>query len=215
MLEAALALAARGWHVFPCLAGNKRPLTLHGFQDATTDETMLRSWWAGWPDANVAVRTGAASNLLVLDVDGEQGRSSLTDLEATHGELSATLVCETPRGRHHYFAHSGGHIQNTAGKLGAGLDTRGDGGYVVVPPSTHSGKTYRWLCDLDTTPLAQPPAWLLDLLSDTPRAPKQDTALSAGDPNEDAEGAIIEGRWPAPVFRSTVCESWWIEVTGG
>jgi putative DNA primase/helicase len=194
MLNRALELAGHGWLVFPCAPGGKRPLTEHGFLDATASEQVLRSWWTKWPDANVAVRAGAASYLLVLDVDGEQGEGSLADLEARYGKVPATLVCETPRGKHYYFAHPGGEMRNTAGKLGAGLDTRGDGGYVVSPPSTHSGKQYRWLCDPETTPLAQVPAWLLKLLIDTPGAPKQEAAASASDPKEDAEGAITEGR---------------------
>jgi putative DNA primase/helicase len=85
-------------------------------------------------------------------------------------------------------------VRNTAGKLGAGLDTRGDGGYVVSPPSRHSDKEYRWLCDPDTVPLAQAPVWLLELLTDTPGAPRKDAATSATAPKQDAEGAIAEGR---------------------
>jgi putative DNA primase/helicase len=193
MLKGALELVSRDWLVFPCVPGDKQPLTPHGFQDATTDERTLHAWWAKWPDANVAIRTGAASRLLVMDVDGEQGESSLTELEATYDKLPATPVCETPRGQHYYFAHPGGEVRNTAGKLGNGLDTRGDGGYVVAPPSTHSGKEYRWLCDPDTTPLAQVPAWLLALLRDTKGASRLAPA-TGGTPSETPEGAIIEGQ---------------------
>jgi bifunctional DNA primase/polymerase-like protein len=72
-LEAALLYAANGYHVFPCKPMSKEPATKHGFKDATTDEETIRGWWDENPNYNVAIRTGAASRLWVLDVDGEVG----------------------------------------------------------------------------------------------------------------------------------------------
>ena len=60
--------ARHGFPVFPCQPRAKKPLTPHGFKDATTDLARVAAWWRKWPDANIGMRTGAASGLLVLDV---------------------------------------------------------------------------------------------------------------------------------------------------
>ena len=72
LLEAALACAARGWHVFPCGAGEKLPLTKHGWKDATRDAVVIEHWWSERPDSNVAVATGPSS-LVVADFDARHG----------------------------------------------------------------------------------------------------------------------------------------------
>jgi hypothetical protein len=144
LLEAALRYANRGWPVFPCQAKGKAPLVQRGLLAAVTDPETITGWWRVWPDANVAGRTGRASGLIVLDVDGEDGLASLRELERRHGPLPKTASVVTPRGgQHFYFAHPGGHVPNSASQLGAGLDIRGDGGYVLLPPSVGaSGRRY-------------------------------------------------------------------------
>ena len=170
-LAEALQLAARGWPVFPC--DGKRPFTAHGLHDASTDRQEIDRWFTRvWPAANLGLRTGIESGLLVLDVDGEPGADTLAALEAEHGELPRTVECLTGGGgRHLYFEHPGVPVRNSAGKLGEGLDTRGDGGYVVTPPSLHeSGQSYEWTADQapGDLELAKPPGWLLRALADTP-----------------------------------------------
>ncbi len=162
MLEHALRYAARGWPVFPCTG--KRPLVTNGLLDATTDPATITRWWERiWPAANIAVITGAGSGLLVVDVDGEEGSDSLHLLERDHEPLPRTATVATPRGGSHlYFRHPGGEIHNSAGRLGVGLDVRGDGGYVVVPPSV--GANNRKYEPDERAPLAQPPSWLMELL---------------------------------------------------
>ena len=160
--RAALGYSRRGIPVFPCEPGGKRPLTYNGFWDATTDAPRLSAWWRRWPDANVGVPTGEQSGLLVLDVDpGAGGPDSLALLESLYGPLPQTAKARTGGGGIHYFFRypADETVRNSAGKLGPGLDVRGEGGYVVVPPS-RTQNAYEWL---DKAPLAEA-AWLLQCL---------------------------------------------------
>ena len=147
---AAVELAARGFHVFPCMPNSKAPLTAHGFKNATRDVDVIRGWWTRTPDANIAIRTGAISGIVVLDIDGDSGADSLAELERQFGELDLTVSVKTPDGVHYYFAHPGGTIPCSAGKIAPGIDVRGDGGYVLAPPSIHPrGIPYVWDEELD------------------------------------------------------------------
>lgn len=172
-LQAALNYAKHGRPVFPCnpLVGpdNKKPLTAHGFKDATCDETIIREWWTKWPLAMVGMPTGAASGMFVVDLDvskGKDGRKKYADLGLD--ELD-TLACYTPSGGVHlYFAHQDG-LGNSSGKIADGIDTRGDGGYVCVPPSQRAdGKTYEWRSDGERQ-VKPVPAKILELLRRQPR----------------------------------------------
>jgi len=151
-----------GWPVFPCV--EKRPLTCRGLLDASADPATIERWWQRWPDANVAIRTGAASGLVVVDVDGDDGHESLRRLEADHEPLPVTASVKTPRGGHHYYLrHPGATIANSAGALGASIDVRADGGYVIAPPSIGAdGRRYE---PDEQAPVAPAPEWLLLLLS--------------------------------------------------
>ena len=164
LLEAAQRFATQGRPVFPCQPRGKRPLTTNGLLDATTDQLIIERWWTrSSPDANVAIRTGAVSRLLVLDVDGDAGAESLRALEREYGALPRTASVVTPRGGQHiYFRHPGREVRNSAGLLGVGLDVRGDAGYVLAPPSVGAnGRRY----EVDEiAPLVAPPAWMLEQL---------------------------------------------------
>lgn len=181
-MEAALQYAARGWPVFPlyemaggdcscgrpaCRDAGKHPRTRNGLSDATTDEDQIRAWWSKTPRANVAIRTGSESGLLVLDVDPIKGGSeSFDELMLSNGALDECPESHTGSGgRHFLFKHPGFKTGNRA-NFRPGLDIRGDGGYIVAPPSNHySGGHYQWdtIFD-DETPLPEPPAWLLKLI---------------------------------------------------
>ena len=115
---------------------------------------------------NIAVATGSRSGIVVIDVDEEAGESSLRKLEKKHGALPETIETITGRGRHLWFRAPDGVVtRNSAGKLGKGIDVRGEGGYVVAPPSVHpSGRAYTWSVDCAKT-LADPPAWLIEATS--------------------------------------------------
>ena len=128
-----------------------------------------------WPDANVAGRTGRASGLVVVDVDGDEGIASLRDLERRYEPLPITASVVTPSGgQHFYFAHPGGHVPNSASALAAGLDIRGDGGYVLMPPSIGtSGRRYE---PDERCPFAPLPGWLAERIAtpengERPRTP--------------------------------------------
>jgi hypothetical protein len=164
MLAAALTYAEAGLNVFPLKPRSKVPATIDGLKSATTDAEQVDAWWERWPDANVAIRTGVESGVVVLDVDVQHGGAgSLRELELRHGELPKTArVLTGGGGQHVYLRHPGSEIRNSAGKLGVGLDVRGDGGYVVAPPSMHeNGRAYKWMCTLELG-VANVPAWLLE-----------------------------------------------------
>jgi hypothetical protein len=157
----ALALARRGMYVFPCAVGGKAPACPRGCNEATLDAALIEHWWSKEPNANIGVATGAASHCFVLDVDGEDAEGELTKLEGEFGELPATVESITARGRHLFFEWPNRLVRNSAGKVAPGLDIRGQGGYVLAPPSLHpSGRTYAWSVD-SARSLAHAPAWLL------------------------------------------------------
>jgi hypothetical protein len=159
-LRAALAYAKRGRPVFPCKAGGKEPLTKRGHLDATTDPRRIHMWWKRWPHANIGIPTGRRSGIFALDVDQP---AALDALEAEHGELPATRSHSTGSGGMHFLFKypEDVEIRNSAGKLAEGLDVRGEGGYIIAPPS----RTTRPYEVLDRLPLAEPPAGLLEPLT--------------------------------------------------
>jgi len=166
LLSSALRYAELGYAVFPCIPGSKKPLTEHGFKDAATDPEQIEAWWREHPQANIGIPT---AGLLVVDVDGSD--NPWPEDEDRLQDLSAGPTSQTPRGgRHHIFRQPEGRIwKNTSSRLATKVDTRADGGYVVVPPSIVDGKPYEWALNLDTGPesLPEPPEWLLVALDDT------------------------------------------------
>ncbi len=161
---AALAYAAHGWLVFPLRPQAKEPLTAHGFKDATADATQLERWWRETPDANIGLHPGP-SGLVVLDVDGAEGRAVATPL-GLFSEPTLAVLTGRAGGVHLYYEHPGFPISNRP--LAPHLDVRADEGYVVVPPSIHpSGARYCW----DRAPvLALPPDVVALLRNGTQRA---------------------------------------------
>lgn len=166
LLAAALDYAARGLPVFPCLPRGKTPAVRRGFYAATTNPATIRRYWTD-PERNIAVPTGVTSGFWVLDLDGLEGALTLRELEAKYGALPQTRIVLTARGRHVWFACSG-PVPSTVGRVGSGIDTRGDDGYVVVPPSVHpSGDRYTFLGD-PWAPIAVAPAWLIKVARTKP-----------------------------------------------
>ncbi len=146
-LDAALRYLAFGWSVVPAAERGKRPkIRWQVFQDGHPSEAQVRHWFERWPNANASVVTGAVSGIVVLDVDPKHGgEESLAREVGRRGALPDTVEAKTGGGgRHLYFRHPGFEVRNRAG-LAPGLDLRGDGGVIIVPPSIHpSGKPYLW-----------------------------------------------------------------------
>lgn len=170
--RAARAYRARGWSPVPVEPRGKRPLVPWvALQQRPASERQVEAWFRRWPDANVGIVTGRVSGLVVLDVDPHHGGSeSLARLESRHAPLAPTIAAATGGGgRHLYFAHPGGLVPNKVG-IERGLDLRGDGGFVVAPPSLHpSGERYAWLAGREpgTMTLASPPEWLVRAVTGT------------------------------------------------
>ena len=190
VLTSALAYAKLGWPVIPiyglktspdgqfictcskgadCESPGKHPITSNGLKAASSDPDIVHSWFDWRPTANLAIATGGASGLVVLDVDPRHGGDkSLEELQHRHGRLPDTITAKTGGGGwHFFFQHPEGLVRNSTGRLGPGLDVKGDGGYVVAPPSQHaSGGRYDWAegDEPNTQVLVPPPTWLLELL---------------------------------------------------
>jgi len=147
-------------------------MTPKGFKDGAVTPEVIEAWFQRWPDANVGVVTGQESGLIVLDTDPKNGGfESFAALEAQYGTLPTTLVVETGSGgTHHYFRHpdDGRKLPNCANLAGfMGIDVRGDGGYVVAPPSLHATGVHYAFRE-ESAEVADAPAWLLDLIVKKP-----------------------------------------------
>ena len=186
--------AEKGWPVLPlhfptgsnrcscgkdCSSIGKHPMTPHGFKDASFEDSTVRKWWAGSPNANLGIVTGQVSGVVVLDIDPRHGGTeSLEQLETEYGPIPPTLRVKTGGdGQHLYFKHPGEKITNRT-NIRPGVDFRGDGGYIVAPPSVHaSSQEYSW----DTShhhEMAPLPEWLLNLLRSPIPKPKVATQTS-------------------------------------
>ncbi len=176
ILDAALSYAERGWRVFPCRVRGKEPATSDGFKSATTHRPTIIGWWSSNPNYNIGIATGPGSNLFVLDVDEKPGKASGTaTIKAMNVTVPATLTVRTGSGGWQYYFRfpEGSGVTISAGKIGPGIDTRGDGGYVVAPESVHpdTGEKYVWQNDPGGD-LADVPPWVLEKLS-TAEKPKR------------------------------------------
>ncbi len=166
LLTAALRYAELGYRVFPCAPSGKAPLTEHGFHDATSDAEQIERWWAQHPSANIGIPT---EGLLVIDIDGD-GNPWPGDPERSADLAQTGAMSLTPRGgRHYLFRRPEGKLWRcTEGRLALKVDTRTEGGYILVPPSVIEGRGYRWApgLELDEPPerLPEPPPWLVQEL---------------------------------------------------
>lgn len=163
MITFALDYAKRGFAVFP-LKQDKTPYISNGFQRATTDEMQIETWWKRWPSANIGIATGQMSSgvcVIDLDIDEEKGKNGLKamrDWEQRYGSvLKPSCMAITGRGGMHYFFRASEEVKCRINLL-PGVDIRGDGGYIMAPPSLHpNGNRYRWRDNLsiDEVPIIE------------------------------------------------------------
>jgi hypothetical protein len=163
------SLAQLGVRVFPVECRGKIPLIKEWQTQASCDTAMIAAWEQLFPGCNWGLVCGHKSRFFVLDVDGEDGEASMAEFCKTHGDSwTHTLKVKTGRGDHLYFKYPDNvSIRNSAGKLAKGLDIRGSGGCVTIPPSIHpSGIAYQWVnADI---PVASAPPWLLEMIDRLP-----------------------------------------------
>ena len=188
LYDAALSYARRGMAVLPlhcaldgkcscgkddCSSPGKHPHTKTGLKEASKDPQQIADWWRKWPNANVGIVTGKVSGIVVLDIDGDRGEESLSNLEADLGPLPDTWEQLTGGGGRHlvFIRPIMDKVGNRVG-VAPGVDIRGDDGYIVAEPSNHvSGGQYVWEITHhpDEQRIAElPPDWL-DILTPAPR----------------------------------------------
>ncbi len=197
---AALRYAAQGWPVF-LLGHNKRPvancdacavagtdhdredcrcLTCHGLYAATRDPRRINTMFHVVLKPMLAIRTGLASRLVVVDVDpAHDGEATLAHL-VQQGLCTPTLLVRTGSGgRHLYYRHPGTKVPCSQGRLGPGIDVRADGGYVVAPPSIHprTRNAYAWC---DERRVAEMPSPLVQACQPSIPAPTAHTPAQLG-----------------------------------
>jgi hypothetical protein len=188
-LDRALALAAKSIPVFPCrnLPGNaddKKPYTLHGFKDASTNPDVVAQWWQQYPDALIGVPTG--ERFVVLDLDLAKHVEALKWYEDNRDRLPRTRTHVTRSGGRHLLFEPHSAIKNTASKIERGVDTRGAGGYIIWWPAEglpvlHGGN------------VTEVPEWLAELMR--PRRPKLELIVKHGpirrsNPSKKLEGIL-------------------------
>jgi hypothetical protein len=214
MLQAALEYRTK-WHVFPAPPGTKKSYKSAAHSDGrkwgkTRDEAELRRDWERWPEANIGVPTGKDNGFWVMETDthdgghAHDGEESLAALVAANGGLPETRLARSPSGSIHYYFtwpdDGGTEIKNTAGKIGPGIDTRGEGGMVIAPPSNRGAGCYEWLNDSAVAPA---PAWLVELARTATRRSASSSSSRDGAAHCDLdrlEAALKELPNPLPVL---------------
>lgn len=203
MLTDALRYQSRGWSVIPLrftggVDDRKRPLidSWEQYQKKPADAEQIKSWWTQWPNANIGIVMGEVSGLIAIDLDGPH---SVECLRRAKVDVPKTASVSTGKGFHAYYAHPGYPVSNRARLLtdnnGSAVDVRGDGGYVVAPPSVHgSGRVYSWVIPPEAGIAKLPPdlamlligrskpevdhgdaSWLDEAMKGSPKGARNDT----------------------------------------
>ena len=159
-----IAAAGRGWRLFPVKDGDKKPPLLKDWPaKASSDLSQLEAWATRFPGCNWGLACGPDSGVYALDIDGDAGKASVAEWERSGLLLPSTRTHKTPRGLHLLFRWPAGfNFTISGGKLGPGLDERGDRGYILAPPSLHPSG-HRYECLDEDVPLAEMPPWLIKL----------------------------------------------------
>lgn len=171
LAEAAIAI---GLPVFPCKA-DKKPvghLVPHGLNDASADPAVIRRWFADPAAVMIGMPTGKSAGVIVVDVDVKDGAQGGAWLSANSHRMPQTRTIRTGSGGLHiYLAWPGDRVKNSASKIAPGIDVRGDGGYVIVPPSPGYAVA-------DNASVSEIPDWLMPVLC-PPEAPPAPPPVAA------------------------------------
>lgn len=157
-----------------CTSIGKHPIPFKWTEAASDKQDSIKAWWKAFKGANLGVVAGAISGVVVIDIDPRNGGDdSFDELMVKHGKLPDTATVITGSGgTHYYFKHPGGTVKNSSGAIGAGIDCKGDGGFVVGPGSLHQcGGFYDW--EGSSSPqeagFAEMPKWLQELVYAAPK----------------------------------------------
>lgn len=182
-LQLALNLARNhGWHVFPCRE-DKAPATPHGFKDASAEPKIIADLWRRYPGPLIGVATGAVSGIGVLDLDAKHDEARAWWAQHKHLIPPTRRYRTRSGGMHSYLLDKSG-VGNTQGKIAPGVDTRGNGGYVI-----------HWFAAglpcLDHATPAPWPKWLVDLVNSPKRPAERRSILHCPVSDDAAVDALI------------------------
>jgi Bifunctional DNA primase/polymerase, N-terminal/Primase C terminal 1 (PriCT-1) len=187
------------WPVFPCEPHRKKPLINQPARCASRNPAVILRWWSRWPKANPATPTGPRTGMFVVDVDGDEGEQSLTDLQKHYGPLpTAAPMQRTGSGNGRQILLQwprGCTIRNSVSKIADHLDIRGENGHIMLPPAVHSSRCeYRWIFGCGPWEISPPPAptWFLNQLD--PRGVANDLV------RHDLLPGVPEGRRDSSLF---------------
>ncbi|MDX8045446.1 bifunctional DNA primase/polymerase [Gracilibacillus sp. S3-1-1] len=169
-LNAAIAYSQMlGWSIFPIYYKSKKPITQHGFKDASNNVEQIKRWYTEHPSAGIGLPTGKINDVVVLDIDPRnRGDVSLEELQHDYEDLPDTVLSLTGGGGQHFFFQYDERINKSKLESYEGVDVQGDGKYIVLPPSTHpNGNKYEYEYSSKpiVTQIAKAPEWLIQLAS--------------------------------------------------
>lgn len=230
-LDHALALVEHGLRPVPIKPGFKYP-PMKSWQHVTADAKNVRNWWNGlYRGHGVGLVMGPQTdgvNLMALDIDthdpNADGWDALAELEAEHGALPDTWRSLTGSGGAHIlFSVPAGVVvrnqQASGNRIAPGIDVRGDGGQIVVAPTIHpgTGQPYAWEFAPWDVPLAECPAWLLELVRERPTPPPLDipppnTSPTNTNPVTQSPADLLRDRWD---WRHELAQAGWTLAKDG
>ncbi|MCA1365829.1 DUF3631 domain-containing protein [Bradyrhizobium sp. BRP14] len=168
-LDIALSYVRAGFRIFPA-GTDKKPLVRAWQTKATLDPDAVRTWWSKWPDAMVALPTGADNDLYVVDLDRKPWCDGVAIYDLFQSDDDgAPLVRTASGGVHRYYKFNSSlrpdlgklDLGNTASKIAPCVDTRGQGGYVIAAGSG----AYQYVNGLDIDDRKPITAWILGMLA--------------------------------------------------
>jgi hypothetical protein len=160
-LNAALQYAKFGFSVIPISPGQKNPplIPFKEYQTRCATPEEIAEWWIKWPDANVGIITGKISDLTVVDLDKYKTEYDPTIEEEFFGSIETPTAVSPREGQHLYFTYCEGITVRS--NVFPAIDIRGEGGYIVAPPSINgTGKPYKWIIGLEQNRAALPASFL-------------------------------------------------------